>query len=209
MKPRKDSAAKGAGSGCMARLVRLWDSLMADRPDRGGIANLALQSFTGLAVVRVKDLRLVMGNHCSCRAKMEGWTDSANRASAIQSLIYAHTVCGYLLRPSETADLQLESRLHASAETVANMRRPDMDTQTPTNPRETRNPADMRCDRAQTGSEFGAVHTLAQPSASDRGSESSPRLSPGETRKMDSSFLPNADVLAPAGEKTPPKPQND
>jgi len=32
MKPRKDSTDKGAGSGCMARLVRFFDFIVADVP---------------------------------------------------------------------------------------------------------------------------------------------------------------------------------
>lgn len=184
--------------GCESARTDRVLSLLADRPDRGGIASLALQALTGWAVVRVKVLRLVMGNHCSCRAKMEDWKDSANRASAIQSLPDAHTVCGYLLRSSETADLRLESRLPVSAESVANMHRPGMDSQTPTNRLETQNPEDMRCYRVQTGSESDGVHTLRRPLASDRGSESSHRPSPAETRDLNSSFLVNVITVATA-----------
>lgn len=187
MKPRKTPPTRGLAAVVHARLVRLSCFV-----DRGGVMNGLLQLLTGWAVVRVKDIRLIMGNQCSCRAKMEGWTDSANRASAIQSLTDAHTVCGYLLRPSETAALQLESRIHASSVSAADKHHPGMDTRTPTSRPETRSHADRRYDREQTGNESGAAHTPARPSTSDRGSVSSHRPSPGETRQMDSSFLANA-----------------
>jgi hypothetical protein len=169
----------------LLRLVRLCSV------DRGGFINGLSQMLTGWAIVRVKDLRLIMGNQCSCRSKMEGWKDGANRASAIQSLSDAHTVAGQTLRECETSDLQLESRLQFFFDWEANRLRQDLDAQTPTTRHETQNHEDKRSHQGQTCSECGEARKPERPSASACESESSRRSSPGETREMDSSFLSN------------------